>query len=161
MKRSRLFLAVASAVAVIGLSVGPAYANNGHFANSGGNAATCRDNGTTVTCVGLVVGLGGDPFEITIDADGKALIDCINNGGRVAPGQKTDLSVSGTTGPLTTFLGLSRFSVTTDKPPPVPNVPTCKNRTWTAVITDVIFTDATLTLFEDGQQVDQIVVAVS
>jgi hypothetical protein len=53
-------------------------------------------------------------------------------------------------GARSTDPGWSRFSVTTDEPP-VPNVPTCKNPTWTAVITDVIFTDATLTLFEDGQ----------
>lgn len=49
------------------------------------------------------------------------------------------------------------FTITTDSPAP----PTCPNDMWTPVITDVAFTDATLSLFEDGALSDQVVVPVT
>lgn len=56
--------------------------------------------------------------------------------------------------------GQFRFSITTDEPA-VPNVPTCPNPQRTAHVFDVEFGDAALSLFEDDQLSDQIVVAVS
>jgi hypothetical protein len=53
------------------------------------------------------------------------------------------------------------FSITTDPPPPLPPTPTCPNEMWTPEIVDVSFTTATLTLFEDGVQTDQVVVPVT
>ena len=80
----------------------------------------------------------------------------------VAPGQDTAVTVSGTTGPLPTPRnGQFLFSITTDSPAPLPPTPTCPNVMWTPEIVDVAFTDATLTLLEDGVQSDQIVVPVS
>ena len=45
-------------------------------------------------------------------------------------------------------------------PAPLPPKPTCPNVKWTPVITDVAFTDATLTLLENGDVSDVIVVPV-
>lgn len=139
-----------------------AFAQSGHFVTGGANAPVCRDTGLTVTCTGKVAGLGGTTFEITISAPGVATVECENPGGNVAPGQDTEVTVSGTTGPLPTPRnGQFVFTITTDSPAPLPATPTCPNEQWTPIITDVTFTDATLSLFENGMLSDQITVPVS
>jgi hypothetical protein len=145
---------------VLTLGIGPAIAQSGHFITSGRNAPQCTDIGTQVECTGKVAGLGGTTFEIRIEADGIASVECINPAGHRAPGQDTALTVAGTTGPLATPRnGQYVFSITTDHPT-VPNVPTCPNPQWTAVVVDVAFTTATLSLFENGVLSDQVVVTV-
>lgn len=139
-----------------------AFAQSGHFVTGGNNAPVCTDIGTQVTCTGKVAGLGGTTFEITISAPGVATVECENPGGNVAPGQDTEVTVSGTTGPLPTPRnGQFVFTITTDSPAPLPATPTCPNEQWTPIITDVTFTDATLSLFENGMLSDQITVPVS
>jgi hypothetical protein len=138
-----------------------AFAQSGHFVTGGANAPACMDNGTTVTCTGKVAGLGGTTFEITIAAEGLATVECENPGGNVAPGQDTEVTVSGTTTPLPTPRnGQFNFSLTSDSPEPLPATPTCPNEQWTPHITDVAFTTATLTLLEDGAVSDVITVPV-
>jgi len=152
-----------SAVAVAALAFpGVASAQSGHFLTGGGNAPSCTDIGTQVECDGKVAGLGGTTFEITIEADGIASVECRNPGGNVAPGQDTAVTVAGTTDPLPTPRnGQFRFTVTTDDPEPLPPTPTCPNAQWTPEIVDVTFTEATLSLFEDGVLSDQVTVPVS
>jgi hypothetical protein len=143
-------------------TAGIALAQSGHFIENGAGAPVCRDIGTQVQCTGKVAGLGGTTFEITIEADGIASVECTNPGGNVAPGQDTAVTVAGTTGPLPTPRnGQFVFTIETDEPPQPPPTPTCPNEMWTANIVDVAFTTATLTLFEDGVQTDQVVVPVS
>lgn len=126
------------------------------------DAPDCTDIGTQVTCTGKVAGLGGETFEITIEADGIAEVVCINPGGNRAPGQDTEIGVEGSTGPLPTPRnGQFVFTITTDEPGPLPATPTCPNDQWTPIIVDVVFTTATLSLFEDGALSDQVVVPVS
>ena len=113
-----------------------------------------------------MAGLGGTTFEITIDAIGIATVTCANpgapNGGGQntdVPGQHTEVETSGTTGELPTPRnGQFEFTVATLAPPAPTDA--CPNDAWTATITDVEFTEATLSLFEDGVLVDQITVAV-
>jgi hypothetical protein len=146
----------------LGLSSAAALAQSGHFVTGGANAPVCTDIGTQVTCSGKVAGLGGTTFEITVEADGIATVECTNPGGNVAPGQNTTVTVAGSTDPLPTPRnGQYRFRVTTDEPGPLPPTPTCPNPQWTATIVDVAFTTATLTLYEDGQLSDQITVPVT
>jgi hypothetical protein len=156
-------LLLLSAVAVAALAFpGVASAQSGHFLTGGANAPTCTDIGLQVQCSGKVAGLGGTTFEITVEAAGIATVECINPAGHRAPGQDTAVSVSGTTDPLPTPRnGQFRFTVTTDSPAPLPATPTCPNVQWTPVITDVAFTDALLSLFEDGALSDQVTVPVS
>jgi hypothetical protein len=136
-------------------------AASGHFITSGANRPQCLDIGTQVECSGKVAGLGGDTFEITLEADGVAEVQCRNPGGNVAPGQDTEVTVEGSSGPLATPRnGQYVFTVTTDDPEPLPPTPTCPNPQWTAEIVDVHFTTALLSLFEDGVLVDQVTVQV-
>jgi hypothetical protein len=158
----RLIIALAAVIALFGLTAAPAYAQSGHFIENGAGAPVCTDQGLTVECTGKVAGLGGTTFEITIEADGIASVECTNPGGNVAPGQDTAVTVAGTTGPLPTPRnGAFVFTIETDDPEPLPPTPTCPNDMWTPEIVDVTFTTATLTLFEDGVQTDQVIVPVS
>ena len=139
-----------------------ASAQSGHFVTGGANAPTCTDIGLQVQCSGKVAGLGGTTFEITVEAQGIATVECINPGGNRAPGQDTAVDVSGTTGPQPTPRnGRVNFTLTTASPSPLPATPTCPNAMWTPVITGVAFTDATLTLSEDGVVSDTETVPVS
>ncbi len=147
---------------VLALGMGPALAQSGHFVTGGANAPQCTDIGTQVECTGKVAGLGGTTFEITIEADGIASVVCFNPAGHRAPGQDTAVTVEGTTGPLPTPQnGQFVFTITTDAPGPLPATPTCPNDMWTPEIVDVRFTTATLTLFEDDVQSDQVIVPVT
>ena len=160
----RIAIVVAALAAFVGLAFGaaPAYAQAGHFIESGAGAPVCTDIGTQVQCTGKVAGLGGTTFEITIEAEGIATVVCINPAGNRAPGQDTAVTVEGGTGPLPTPRnGQFVFSITTDAPAPLPPTPTCPNVQWTPEIVDVTFTTATLTLFEDGMQSDLVVVPVT
>ena len=160
----RIAIAVVALGAFVGLVFGaaPAFAQSGHFIENGAGAPVCTDEGTTVLCTGKVAGLGGTTFEIRIAASGIASVECTNPGGNVAPGQDTAVDVAGTTGPLPTPRnGQFVFSIQTDEPPQPPPTPTCPNDMWEANIIDVAFTTATLTLFEDNVQVDQVTVPVT
>jgi hypothetical protein len=152
----------AAAAAAFALAASPALAQSGHFIENGAGAPECTDIGTQVTCTGKVSGLGGTTFEIRISAPGIASVECTNPGGNVAPGQDTAVDVAGSTGPLATPRnGQFVFGITTDEPEPLPPVPTCPNVQWTADIVDVTFTEATLTLLEDGNVSDTVVVPVT
>jgi len=156
----RLLVAGAMALGMLGLPAA-ASAQSGHFVVGGANAPTCRDIGTQVACSGKVAGLGGTTFEITVQAQGIASVQCYNPAGNRAPGQDTSVNVSGTTTPLPTPRnGQYVFSLTSDAPS-VPATPTCPNPKWTPVVTDVRFTTATLTLLEDGAVSDQVTVPVT
>ena len=149
---------LAAVLAIFGLTATPAFAQSGHFVGT----PTCRDAGVTVECTGKVAGLGGTTFTITVEAAGIATVECTNPGGNVAPGQDTEVDVSGSSGPLATPRnGQFRFNLESDDPNPLPATPTCPNAQWTPTITDVTFGDATVTLREDGAVSDTITVPVT
>lgn len=150
-------------VAALALALAPstASAQSGHFIEGGSGAPACHDIGIQANCTGKVAGLGGTTFEITVEAEGTAKVVCHNPAGHRAPGQDTVVDVSGTTGPLPTPRnGQYTFSITTDTPDQLPSK-VCPNKKWTPEIVDVIFTTATLSLFEDDVLVDQVVVDVT
>jgi len=150
-----------SIVAVAALAFpGVASAQSGHFVTGGANAPTCTDIGTQVQCSGKVAGLGGTTFEITVEATGIATITCANPGqNEDVPGQRKEITTAGSSGPLPTPRnGQYQFSVATVAPEAPSDA--CPNEMWTPTITDVEFTEATLSLFEDGVLSDQVTVPV-
>ena len=154
MKRYIIFLSAAAVAALTFAAV--ALAQSGHFVGT----PTCTDEGTFLECTGKVAGLGGTTFRIDVSASGVADVTCTNPGGQVAPGQSFSFAGAGSTGDqLTPRNGQFRFTVTTDAPTAPPG--SCPNPMWTATVTDVQFTDATLTLFEDSTVSDTITVPVS
>ena len=157
MKRSvlRLVVATVTALALLTTFGGAAFAQAGHFVGT----PTCRDIGTQVQCTGKVAGLGGTTFTITVSAQGTASVTCTNPAGNVAPGQSFTTTVTGTSGPFATPRnGQARFTVTSDAPTAPPG--SCPNPMWTATVTDVAFTTATVTLLEDSTVSDTATVPV-
>jgi hypothetical protein len=143
------------AVAVLAFA-GVAYAQSGHFVGT----QTCSDIGTRVSCSGKVAGLGGTTFTITVTANGTASVTCTNPAGNVAPGQSFSFTAAGSSGPFTTPRnGQASYTVRTN----APSAPagSCPNPKWTATVTDVTFTTATLTLLEDSTVSDTVTVPVS
>jgi hypothetical protein len=157
-RMKRFMFSFALALVVFAFGASSALAQSGHFVGT----PTCTDVGTQVQCTGKVAGLGGTTFEITVEAEGLATVECTNPGGNVAPGQDTEVTVAGTTEPQPTPRnGQFRFRIASDDPEPLPSTPTCPNNAWTANIVDVTFTTATLTLLEGGVESDSITVPVS
>jgi len=148
------------AVAALAFPAG-ATAQSGHFVTGGANAPTCTDAGTTVQCTGKVAGLGGTTFEITVEASGIASITCANPGNNEdVPGQRKEITTSGSSGPLPTPRnGQYVFNVSTVAPTAPDDA--CPNEQWTPTVVDVEFTEATISLFEDGVLSDQITVPVT
>jgi len=153
----RRYLAVAGTVTVVVLAL-PAFASaqSGHFVGT----PSCTDIGTQVSCSGKVAGLGGTTFTITVQAQGTADVTCTNPAGNVAPGQSFTTTTVGSSGPIATPRnGSARFTVTSTTPTAPAGA--CPNPQWTATVTDVQFTTATITLREDGTVSDQVTVPVN
>ncbi|MBA2483161.1 MAG: hypothetical protein H0V39_01825 [Nitrosomonas sp.] len=152
----KLITILFGALFICAASIGVTFAQSGHFVGT----QICTDAGTTLVCQGKVAGLGGTTFQINVQAIGTAVIECENPGGNVAPGQDTEVTILGSSGPLSTPRnGNYRYTISTTTPT-VPNVPTCPNNKWTANVIDVTFRDATITLLEDNVIADQITVPV-
>ena len=112
---------------------------------------TFTDNGTTLTATGSVAGLGNEDVTVTLDATGTAKIIGVNPAGKVAPGQSKVVNVSGATTITDVKNGRVDFSVTTiEAEAPTDALP---NPKWTAVITDVDFSSATLSVEQGGEVV--------
>ncbi len=155
MKRLLLLAISVGAIAAFAFPA-MASAQSGHFVGT----QTCIDNGTTVTCSGKVAGLGGTTFELRVSATGTASVTCTNPAGNVAPGQSFTTTSTGSGGPQPTPRnGQASYSVTTS----TPSAPagSCPNPKWTASVTDVQFTTATITLLENNAVSDTETVTVS
>jgi hypothetical protein len=152
----RYFIVFATAAAAALTFAAVALAQSGHFVGT----QTCTDTGTQVSCSGKVAGLGGTTFTITVSAQGTASVTCTNPAGNIAPGQSFSTTVTGSSGPFATPTnGQASYTVTSN----APSAPagSCPNPKWTATVTDVSFTTATISLFEDHTLSDSITVPVS
>ena len=150
-------LTIAAALVAVLALPGAASAQNGHFLGD----QTCTDIGTQVSCSGRVAGLGSGTFRIEVDADGVATVACTSPGGNVAPGQSFTFTSEGTTGDLPAPKnGSFRYSGLKTVAPTAP-ADACPNSKWTATVTDVQFTSATLSLFENATLSDTATVPVS
>ena len=114
---------------------------------------TFTDLGTTLRATGDVSGLGQTTLDVFLDGEGIATVECRNPAGNVAPGQATAVDVSGSQTGIQPKNGRATFNVTTIAPTVGPEA--CPNPQWTARVTDVDFTSATLTLQQGGQTVFQ------
>ena len=112
---------------------------------------TFTDLGTTLNVTGNVSGLGNENLTATISATGVGDVTCTNPAGNVAPGQQTSVTTSGTQSNIEVKNGRATFNVTTAEPASPNPAVVCPNRKWSATITDVDFTSATLTLIQGGQ----------
>jgi hypothetical protein len=117
----------------------------------------------TGSCVGLflhadgqLVGLGStENTVVVLEATGVPVVSCTNPGGNQAPGQNPPKITTDGNQQIgitqITKKGAATLDVTTDLPGSFPGSQMgCPNDNWTATIVGIQFTNATISVFQDG-----------
>jgi hypothetical protein len=150
----RLATVVILAVAFMMISSSAAFASSVHFKNN--TTPSVRDNGLTASASGALSGLGNGDILIRLIATGIPEAYCVNpgTGEHRPPGQNpAEITLVGTLFIPSTDVknGNVSFTVTTAGPiTPTPKEAGCPSNKWTVEIVDIVFTSATIQVFQDA-----------
>jgi hypothetical protein len=156
MRLKKRFVALAALVGAIAALSTVAFAASPHF--KGNTPISFTDDGLTLSGTASYAGLGNFDSLQVLTATGNTASTCTNQGGNPAPGQNpAPITLVGATPVEADDIknGNVKISSTTDPPvTPVPGAPGCQNDNWTEDINDVLFTSATIRLFQDQTPAD-------
>jgi hypothetical protein len=120
---------------------------------------TFVDQGLTLAASGSIAGLGNGDVTIVLGGNGSITATCTNPAGNIAPGNlHPNVALTGTQTISASEIknGNLSFSLVTAGPGPISaKAAGCPNKNWTANITDVTFSGATLTFYQNGVAVLQ------
>jgi hypothetical protein len=144
-----------AAIALVGLFADTALAQSPHL--KGRNPVSFTDNGLTLTATVSYAGLGNFDTLQVLNASANPTATCTNPAGATQPpGQNpAEVDVTGSTAVPAGAIKNGNVTIsTTTSPPvtPIPGAPDCPNPQWTETITDMAFTSATITLFQDSNE---------
>jgi hypothetical protein len=131
-------------------------AQNPHL--KGRNPVMFFDNLLTLTATVSYAGLGNFDTLQVLNATAQPTADCVNpgTGEHRPPGQNpATVDVTGATPVDADDIKNGNVTITTRTDPPVTPVagaPDCPNPQWTENITDMAFTSATITVFQDSNE---------
>jgi hypothetical protein len=144
---------VLAAILIISLPATAAVAASPHFKHGG--EPTCMISGTgatkTVTCTGVLAGLGNEDLLLNVTLSGFALYQCQNPGGNPSPGQNRVLEGPTTTPTLVESDQIKNGNLEFTAPGTLTAAATvsgaaagCPNPGWTGVNPALTVTDITL-----------------
>jgi hypothetical protein len=153
MNRFRRELIASAALVIMGVT---AYASNVHLKPPRATPSF-MDKILTLSAWGELAGLGSGDVVVLMVANANATATCTNKGTSQAPGQNpAPVTVAGVAVIPESEIknGTTPFSVETEGPTtPITGAPGCPNSNWTEDITDLSFTDATVTSQQGGNTV--------
>ena len=146
---------VAIATVLVAAAAFPALAQNAHL--KGRNPVMFVDNILTLTATVVYAGLGNFTTLQDVDATADATSTCTNPAGATQPpGQNpADVVVGGQTTVPESDIKNGNVTITTvtiAPTTPIVGAPDCPNSQWTENITDLAFTSATITVFQDSNE---------
>jgi hypothetical protein len=155
----RRILIALTVLLAFGLTATAALAASPHFKKNG--EPRCTIGGTaiskSVSCTGVLAGLGGDDLEIDVTVSGFAVYQCQNPSGKNEPPGQNRVLVGPVTEPTTISgdeIKNGNLSFTTDPatltaPGTVSGTAAgCNNDSWTGVNPTLTLTDITLDIFQ-------------
>jgi hypothetical protein len=155
MRKPLWLVAIATVLVTAAAFPAATLAQNAHL--KGRNPVLFVDNGLTLTATVSYAGLGNFDTLQTVDATANPTSTCTNPAGATQPpGQNpAEVDVTGSTAlPAEDIKNGNVTIATTTSPPvtPIQGAPDCPNPQWTENITDMAFTSATITLFQDSNE---------
>jgi hypothetical protein len=145
-----------SMVLVLALSL-TALAASVHLKGGKNAEPSFYDSGLVLEASGALAGLGEGDVLIEMEAEADVVSTCTNNGGNAAPGQNpAPITVEGSESIPADEVknGNTPFSVMTIAPDPIiPGAPDCPNTNWVESIDDLMFTSASISVYQGGELV--------
>jgi hypothetical protein len=153
MRQPLRLLAIATVLVAAAVFPAAALAVSPHL--KGRDAVSFTDNGLTLTAKVSYAGLGNFTTLQNVTARANPTSSCTNPAGATQPpGQNpAEAQVSGSTTVPVSDIKNGNVTITTVTNPPVTPIagaPDCPNSQWTENITDLAFTSATITVFQDS-----------